>query len=422
MTYYIAECFINDLEKKLTTIRNKCEKYGCEFYYERIGEKFDEVVDNDGNKHIVKFIEVEASGLAIINDWRFVALIEHTSEGNIIRQYDTNLNVPERYRHTDCICEHCGTLRRRKDTCLIYNDITGEWKQVGKSCLKDFTQGLDADIVAKFTSYKDLFEEYTSIDRSSYSYKHYSLRDGVLLYAVETVNHFGYISSQSYDYSTASRCSDYYNLLEFGKVNAFRKREDIEADLNRITFDPRCESNLKYIEDLKQYVLNEDSTNNEYIHNLQVLVKSEYISDRDWNLLVSSVQFYNRHIENVKKDELRKKSHDEELKSEHVGNIKDKVSLDVETCTLVTSWDNQFGWSGMYKFVSKEGNIFIWITSKDIDTDNVSKVCGTVKEHSEYNGVKQTVLTRCKVEYKPEETHEDDGTFNLNEIFNTMEV
>ena len=76
----------------------------------------------------------------------------------------------------------------------------------------------------------------------------------------------------------------------------------------------------------------------------------------------------------------------------------------------------------MYKFTDNDGNVFIWITPCGVETDKTMKLTGTVKEHSEFNGVKQTVLTRCKVEYKPEDLHEDDGTFNLNEIFNTMEV
>ena len=53
----------------------------------------------------------------------------------------------------------------------------------------------------------------------------------------------------------------------------------------------------------------------------------------------------------------------------------------------------------MYKFIDIEGNVFIWITSCYIDMDKRIKLRGTIKEHSEYNNVKQTVLTRCKVEY-----------------------
>ena len=53
MTYSIHESLIDKLEKKLTTIQNKCEKYGCDFYYKEVGEvfkTFEENFDADGNR------------------------------------------------------------------------------------------------------------------------------------------------------------------------------------------------------------------------------------------------------------------------------------------------------------------------------------------------------------------------------------
>lgn len=38
---------------------------------------------------------------------------------------------------------------------------------------------------------------------------------------------------------------------------------------------------------------------------------------------------------------------------------------------------------------------FIWKTSNMVH-ENTSMIAGTVKEHSELRGVKQTVLTRCR--------------------------
>jgi hypothetical protein len=44
-----------------------------------------------------------------------------------------------RFYHTGDICEHCGTHRDRTDTFVVYNEETGDLKQVGRTCLKDFT-------------------------------------------------------------------------------------------------------------------------------------------------------------------------------------------------------------------------------------------------------------------------------------------
>lgn len=50
----------------------------------------------------------------------------------------------------------------------------------------------------------------------------------------------------------------------------------------------------------------------------------------------------------------------------------------------------------MYKFTVK-GNVFVWTTSTYLNTNKEYTVKGTVKEHAEFKGTKQTVLTRCRV-------------------------
>ena len=54
----------------------------------------------------------------------------------------------------------------------------------------------------------------------------------------------------------------------------------------------------------------------------------------------------------------------------------------------------------MYKFRDVDGNVFIWWTSSSLNLDHVLTVTGTVSEHSEYEGVKQTLLKRCKLTYE----------------------
>jgi len=49
---------------------------------------------------------------------------------------------------------------------------------------------------------------------------------------------------------------------------------------------------------------------------------------------------------------------------------------------------------------SKDGNILNWWTSKDFGADkgNNVKVTGTIKDHGEFRGVKNTTLKNCKME------------------------
>lgn len=142
MKYAIYEGNLDRLEKKLKRIFNKCKAYGCDFHYEQTGEEFRELKDEKGNKYTARFVLVEAEGTAVINDWEFVAELEHTEKGNIITGV-AGIEVPERYYTTTPVCEHCNSKRYRKNTYIVRNKTTGEFKQVGKSCLCNHSKGFD---------------------------------------------------------------------------------------------------------------------------------------------------------------------------------------------------------------------------------------------------------------------------------------
>lgn len=85
-------------------------------------------------------------------------------------------------------------------------------------------------------------------------------------------------------------------------------------------------------------------------------------------------------------------------KTEYFGNTGDKVEL---TLTLIHAggYDTMYGYTHVYTFVDSEGHQFIWKTGCCLDQSEGSTltVRGTIKAHSEYRGVRQTELTRCKV-------------------------
>lgn len=90
--------------------------------------------------------------------------------------------------------------------------------------------------------------------------------------------------------------------------------------------------------------------------------------------------------------------------SSHVGSVGDKLTVDV-IYKHTASWENGYGgyWNqgvtNLHTFEDLEGNVYIWKTGNYIEADYGTKFTlqGTVKEHSEYNGIKQTVMTRCKI-------------------------
>ena len=150
MVYAIHEHFFPDVEKKLKRVARKCEKHGNGFTFEVKGEEVRERTCENGMKEYNKFILIDVEGTAKIDDWECIAVLEINSAGNIVRKINTEIDIPKRFWNSDNICEHCGSKRYRTNLYVIHNTVTDEWKQVGGSCLKLYTGGLNMEYVAAY--------------------------------------------------------------------------------------------------------------------------------------------------------------------------------------------------------------------------------------------------------------------------------
>lgn len=396
MKFEIYEGNMTRLEKKLATIENKCKKYGCEFHFEKVDEIFKDIKNEAGYVQTARFIIVEAEGIAKVNDWEFVATIQHMNPVNIIRSFRTEYEVPAHYFTSNPMCEHCNSKRSRKDTYLIRSPISGEFKQVGKSCLKDFTNGLSAEAVTRYISFFDELIEGIKVDSSSFTPYFPTLE--VLQNAVEAVNLYGYVKSRN-DFgdpnynSTSTVVGD-----QFGHVHpAIRKKYEEDG------FNASRPGN----EEKAQVILNWVRSQNPefgYMSNLKAACLPEYCEFRSFGLIVSAVAAYNREQEKQAREAKKTAQVKAEAeKSEWFGSIKDRVELFNLTCSLIASWDSQFGMTRLYKLVAEDGTVFTWKTGtclwdneKQSTPEKVS-LKGTIKAHTEFRGVKQTELTRCKI-------------------------
>lgn len=87
------------------------------------------------------------------------------------------------------------------------------------------------------------------------------------------------------------------------------------------------------------------------------------------------------------------------MNSQYIGNKGDRLTITCKTFEFVKSFDSEWGMSHLYKFTDENDNVFSWFSSNYIDLDavEVKTVKGTVKGHSEFQGMKETQMTRCKV-------------------------
>ena len=390
-TYFIHEDNMERLEKKLQRIKRKCDKYNCHFEYHKLGETYREVVLSTGFRETARFIEVAVSGVAIINNWKFIATIETSPNGNIIKQYATDVEVPDFYKTCKLVCDHCNTKRARKSTYLIQNVETKEFKQVGKSCLADYTHGLDAEGVASYIAMFDELIRGEAVDASSNT-AYYETVD-VLKVAEELVSKLGYRSADSHDESTKVLTRLFlHRELSGGTIT---KRIDELAD--DINFDCNRKEVIDQVNNIISWLLNDADTSEIYMHNLKILVSNKYVKWSDIGILASATIAYRKAMRFKKNDEEFAKNHEDDFKSEYVGTVGERITVNLKSVTCVYSNDTIYGMSFLYKMVDVNDNILMWSTSKSLDEEEYKAVTGTVKSQSSYRDIKQTYLTRCKL-------------------------
>lgn len=400
-TYAIHEDNMPRLQKKLTTIANKCRKYGCTFSFKEVGEEYRTLKDVNGNEYNARFVLVQAEGTAVMNDWQFVATVTHTEEGNLIQSYE-GIEVPDRYYNSKPVCEHCNCNRVRKDTYIVRNTVTGEFKQVGKSCLKDFTHGLSAAGVAQYISLYDALIVGETPVESSHTKRYISTREALQI-CCETVNKYGYFKATEENFykGTGDRAFEFYRGIH--NISFSPHHEDVRtyrAEMERVKFDPDRADVVAKVDEVLAWIEAQPETNN-YFHNLKVVCANEYVVS-GWNLLCSVFAAHNKELERAaeKAAKAAKEKH-----STYQGQLKQRLTIKgFDSIRCLTSWETMYGTTYLFKFTDLTGNVYTWKTSKALyELDDLYSyenviLTGTVKEHTEYRGVQQTELTRCKVE------------------------
>lgn len=100
--------------------------------------------------------------------------------------------------------------------------------------------------------------------------------------------------------------------------------------------------------------------------------------------------------------------------SKHIGTVGAKITVEVTLVNVYEFTSFSFSYRGesnyIYTMKDADGNVIVWKTTsimavpadgdgwQRIDKGDVIRITGKVKEHGEYKGTQQTVLTRCKYE------------------------
>ena len=384
MLYTIAAETLPDVQKHLDRLSVKSAKYGKTLSYTISAEyphdvrvmvtcpPYDTLKEVD--RYTVAAVDINVAADVIMCDgWTVAAYIEHTDAGNIVTAIDGETRAE--WRTIPAHCDHCGTDRARLYTYIV-RDEDGDYKQVGKSCLRDYT-GIDSEIAAAIASLQDYIlcddcapDGYTPGDyRARYTHV-YTARE-VLAAAVACINQRGYIRSGNIN----STRDQIVHALDARDGIAYTHADTIQADV------------------LAAYLTTYDGVD-DILCNARVMIESDICKPSQVGRLAYVPIAIAREVERARKAAERASA---DAVSIHVGEVGERLTINITDCALLTSWANDYGTTYLYKMHDAAGNVYIWFASSRFDHSAPCAIKATVKAHDERDGVKQTVLTRCKI-------------------------
>lgn len=380
MEFKIWEENMEKVDRKLTALGKKCAKAQMEFHYARKGEVFEPVKLEDGTTKIVRFIIVDVSGRLIRSGWEFICNVQSSPGGNIIKGYIGKEPIPAEYFTQALHCDHCHYNRPRKYATVVRNVDTGEYKMLGTACVKEYTTGLSAELIAEFMSGYTTLEAGYTVGESTDTY--YSIPE-TLPTLVAVVNKYGFVStSKAADTRKIPTKRKILDYAPFTQKNP--KHISIDQDM------------LQEAEAIVHYYSNLDATD-AFSATMKSMFSCGYFDLHTLGYFCYAVTGYRKYMEEQKAQKERE-SH--ENLSTWIGEVGHKVCTKVQSCKCVYRDVGQFGDYFLYRFIDDSGNVLMWGTSKNLMTDEVTSICGTIKSLDTYKDEKQTTLTRCRVQYK----------------------
>jgi len=415
--YAVLEWKVDHLLGLIDRLNRKARKLGCaEIHATVAGEEYKTFPprklypgdDFPAPPRIIRFVLLDIEGDApSLNGWTFIGTVEHGEgpnggKANILRAVPGH-TIPEDYRHTAPVCEHCRTARYRRDTYVVQHE-DGTTKQIGKQCLKDFLGHASPHQYAAFAvSVAELFADldYTCPDEDSVEYSGhgggywYFEASHYLPWVVASIRAYGWKSAtQARDYggiATASAAIDCMMERDQTKVKDEAKPTDADAAL--------AEAALAWIHaaDAEWYA------DNQYRTNLYYLAQREFLGFRDLGLIASLIPTYTKAMQiELEQKKARAESH-------HIGEVGKRGTWTM-TCTRIHETDGgQFGPTYITSFIEGDGNRVVWFASAAprylvdgcceayVEQGDVVEIKATVKEHGEYKGIPQTIITRAKI-------------------------
>lgn len=388
--YWIPKSCLDEFTKRLEKLNRKAAKLDLEPLVSTVTDETERRAVGEGPVTLetapdpsiiyATFVKVLVYGnVPQFQGYAFLARIEHIRDGqNICHTYPGAAAIPDRFYSASPACDHCHTNRYRKDTYIVHNTDTGEYRQVGSDCIKDF---LGHELSGSFWSVYGALSDPDELLGGGYSAASEYPLTGVLAYTGAVIRADGWVSSGKAYETDNTATKDTVSAYFWGNLpEEYRLRpttEDLEAGKAAI-----------------EWAANIDTAGENYLQNIQAIAKTGVVTDRGFGLACSILPAHHRAMRQAQE------SKPVESTSEYIGEIGKRQEFTV-TVQGIFTFDGTYGTTAIHKMTDEKGNMLTWFASGNPDNDlekgKTYNIKATVKKHDAYKGVKQTVVNRVKV-------------------------
>lgn len=287
-------------------------------------------------------------------------------------------------------CDHCNTSRKRKMVIVYREDATGRLKSFGRSCLQLI---LGISISNNYFNPK----AFDLLNGEPDAFGSLGWKESVNL-SIENILSLAFVAIKVHGYLSKSKALNGGMPTSEVVANVLCDEKERERLIMQLPQNKKGQHvSIGDVKAVREFILKSTSTS-EYMTNMRIIFKSDYITFRHIGYVVSAIPAKMRHDSQM----LERKS---QPVSTHVGTVGERVfKNDPTAATLIFAkyMSGNYGPTTLMKFRTENGNIMTWFASGsyDVEAGDALTITGaTVKAHAEYNGVKETRVNRVAVDW-----------------------
>jgi hypothetical protein len=389
-SFLIPEANLPRFAEKMARIEKAAAKCGTPFAWRQVLDVKRSRPHPFRKNEVLPLVAVEVNGEApSLAGWSLIGVLNFDLGPAIVREVPGETVPPELW-DSGPECDHCQKVRQRHDTFVVRHE-GGEIKRVGRQCLADFLGHDDPGDLAQLATFLMGIPDAVGEEwgEGGLANTPWVLPMPLFLSQVAALTSaWGWVSRATardrMDGTTAT-ADDAFHLLTCTKpvcrvCEALRKRE-VEPTAKH---EAAAAAALAWAAGL--------DPKNSYEHDLKVLSGVGVTTAQTSGLAASMINAHNRVLAKAAAAEAAKAG----VNNDWVGTVGKRETWTL-TLTGQHEWLGDFGVTTFYRFTDAAGHRFVWASSRNVGLDigGTYLVKGTVKRHGEYQGVKETCLSRC---------------------------